>query len=162
VGQYDRDADAIRVLQVDTTGVKLPNPRSIRLFGAQNFLAAVAEAMVTLTPVVDGVAGGTITSYQPSAGKKLKLTAMSITTRNAGAAVQGVVVNLRMSNTGAVTTASPIVASIGAGTTQAVANSVDSALIPLDLEISGNMQIGISEIGTATAGNTVTLIGYEY
>jgi hypothetical protein len=33
---------------------------------------------------------------------------------------------------------------------------------PDGIELSGNMQFGISQVGTATAGNTVTLIGYEY
>jgi hypothetical protein len=38
----------------------------------------------------------------------------------------------------------------------------NSVIFPDGFELSGNMQFGISQIGTATAGNTVTLVGYEY
>jgi hypothetical protein len=126
------------------------------------FTAATSEAMVTLTPVADGVAGSTGTTFAVTTAKRLRIVSMTVTTRNAGAAVQGVVCNLRMNPSGAAIVSSPLLATVGAGTNVATANVVDSGSAPLDLEFSGTMQLGVSQVGTATAGNTVTVCGYEY
>jgi hypothetical protein len=87
-----------------------------------------------------------------------------VSTKNAGAAGQGVVCNLRITATGAVAANSPLIATCAAGTYLATANVTNGNCVtfPDGFELSGNMQFGISQIGTATAGNTVTLIGYEY
>jgi hypothetical protein len=134
--------------------------RVMKCFSA-TFTAAATEALVTLTPVADGVAGTTGTSFTVTSGKKLRLVSLSVSTRNAGAAIQSVVCNLRIA-TSAVTATSPLVASVGCGTQIATASAADFGSMPLDMELSGTMQLGISQIGTATAGNTVTLVGYEY
>jgi hypothetical protein len=137
--------------------------RVIKVYSA-TFTAATTEALVTLTPISDGTAGGTATTFAITAGKRFRIQAINVTTRNAGAAGQGVVVNLRMTNTGAVTATSPLVATAAAGTQLTIANvtATGSATIPDGLELSGTMQFGISQVGSATANNTVTLIGYEY
>lgn len=135
--------------------------RVMKVFQAV-FTAAATEALVTLTPVADGVAGSTGTSFAVTSGKKLRLVSMSVSTRNAGAAGQGVVCLLRMNPSGAAILTSPIIGSVGAGTTLAVANAVDFGAVNLDMELSGTMQLAVSQVGTATAGNTFTLIGYEY
>jgi hypothetical protein len=137
--------------------------RVIKVFSA-SFTAATTEALVTLTPITDGTAGSTGTSFAITAGKRFRIQALLIATKNAGAAIQGVICNLRMSASGAVTATSPLIATVGAGTISATANNVsaESAAIPDGLELSGTMQFGISQVGTATAGNVVTLIGYEY
>lgn len=136
--------------------------RVSKVFSA-TFTAATTEALVTLTPISAGVAGSTATTFAVTAGKTLRLQSMQVTVRNAGAAVQGCVVNLRV-NAGVVAATSPLVATAGAGTLSATANIVGFGNIdfPDGLELSGTLQLGISQIGTATAGNTVTLIGYEY
>ena len=150
-----------------TTGVSTQDlkdaGRVIKVFSA-SFTAAATEALITLTPITDGTAGTAATSFAVTAGKRLRLQALSVNTRNAGAAVQAVVVQLRMTSTGAVTATSPLIATLSAGTLTATANIANGTTIsfPDGLEISGTQQIGISQIGTATAGNTVTLIGYEY
>lgn len=139
--------------------------RSYKVFSA-TFSAATTEAMVTLTPITDGVAGSTGTSFTVTNGKRFRIQSLSVTTRNAGAAVQGVVVNLRSNTGGATTATSALLLTTGCGTLSATANISASGFcdIPDGLEIAGNGTItfGISQVGTATAGNTVTLIGYEY
>lgn len=137
--------------------------RVIKVYSA-TFTGATTEALITLTPISDGTVGSTGTSFTVTAGKRFRIQAILLAVKNAGAAVQGSVVNLRMSATGAVTAASPMVATVGAGTLSATANIAGSeaAPIPDGLELSGSMQFGLTQVGTATAGNTVTLIGYEY
>lgn len=137
--------------------------RVLKVYSAA-FTAATTEALVTLTPITDGTAGSTGTSFSVTAGKRFRIQSLFISTKNAGAAIQGVVCNLRMTATGAVVATSPLIGTVGAGTLSATANNVaaESADIPDGLELSGTMQFGISQVGTATAGNTVTLIGYEY
>lgn len=128
------------------------------------FTAATTEGLITLTPQTDGANGTTGTSFVVTNGKRLKLTGLTVHTRNAGAAVQAAIVNLRINNAGAVTTTSPLLASAVAGTGVATANASNGMTVPLDIDIlgDGTKQIGISQIGTATANNTVTLHGYEY
>lgn len=137
--------------------------RTIKVFSA-TFTAATTEALITLTPITNGTAGSTGTSFSVTAGKTFRIQSMFVTTRNAGAAIQGVVCNLRMTASGAVAANSPLVCTVGAGSLSATANNVGqgAADVPDGLELSGTMQFGISQIGTATAGNTITLIGYEY
>jgi len=139
--------------------------RASKIYSA-NFTAATTEGLVTLTPITDGAAGGTATSFVITNGKRLRIQSLCINTRNAGAAAQGVVVNLRVNTAGAVTTTSNLLLSVAAGTSLATANITASncAPIPDGLEIAGNgtVQIGLSQIGTATANNSVTLVGYEY
>jgi hypothetical protein len=126
------------------------------------FTAATTEAILTLVPVVDGAAGGGTTTFAVTSGKRLRLVAISVTTRNAGAAGQGVACFLRVNSNGAAIVTSPIVATVGAGTALAITNVVGYGYCPLDIELSGTQQLAVTAVGTATAGNVVTLIGYEY
>lgn len=137
--------------------------RVIKVYSA-TFTTATTEAMITLTPISDGTAGGTATTFTVTSGKRFRIQSLNVSTRNALAAGQGVVCQLRMSSSGSVTTTSPLVMTLAAGTNLALANlsNSQSAAIPDGLEFSGTMQFGISQVGTATANNTVTLIGYEY
>lgn len=147
----------------DATATKV-----FKVYSALNFTAATTEALVTLTPAADWVDGSTGTSFTITAGKRLVIIGMSCVTKNAGAAVQGVITRIRVSGTGAVTTASSTLAVCGAGTYSAIANVVGSLAVPVSagwpthIELSGTNQIGISQIGTATAGNDVVVWGYEY
>jgi hypothetical protein len=135
-----------------------------------NFTAATTEAMVTLTPVRDGVNGSTGTSFVVTSNKRFVLLALTVLTKNAGAAGQGVITRLRYNPAGATIVSSPILAVAGAGTSLAIANIVGVGFAtlsqgwPTHYEIAGDgtKTIGISQIGTATAGNDVTLVGYEY
>jgi hypothetical protein len=137
--------------------------RVIKAFTAQ-FTAAATEAMVTLTPVSDGVVGTTGTSFPVSAGKRFRIEALLLTCFNVTAAIHACQVNLRMSSTGAVTTASPIIATVATTTAAATIGLASSQAQTFadGIELSGTMQFGISEIGIALAGQTVVLVGYEY
>lgn len=141
----------------------LDSGRVLKSYSA-TFTAATTEALVSMTPIADGVAGGAATSFAVTAAKRLRLSQMCVTTRNAGVATQGVVVQLRMINTGAVTATSPLVGTASAGTSTAVANVASGGCIsfPDGMEMSGTMQFGVSQIGTATANNTVVVYGFEY
>lgn len=139
--------------------------RVLKVFSG-TFTGAATEALISLTPITDGVAGTAATSFVVTSGKRFRIQAMTLTIRNAGAAVQGSVVNLRVNTAGAATAASALLLTAGAGTLSATANIVGMGLadVPDGLEILGNgtIQFGVSQVGTATAGNTITLVGYEY
>ena len=130
---------------------------------AINFTAAGTEAVITLTPSRDFVDGSTGTSFAVTAKSSLKLQQICVTTKNAGAAGQGVIVRVRVNPTGAATVSSPVVLSIGAGTNLAIAGVVNTTCSQFGdgTELAGTNQIAISQIGTATAGNDVTITGYE-
>lgn len=139
--------------------------RVAKTFSA-TFTAATTEALITLTPITDGTAGTAGTSFTITSGKRFRIQALTVSTRNAAAAIQGVIVNLRVNTAGATTATSPLLLSVGTGTIAATANvsNGNCAAIPDGLEILGNgtVTIGVSQVGTATANNTVTLVGYEY
>lgn len=134
-----------------------------KIFSA-TFTAATTEALVTLTPITDGVAGTTGTSFSVTAGKRFRLQSACITTRNAGAAAQGVVIQVRQTSTGAITTTSPLIGTVAAGTGIAVANvsAANCYTFADGIEFSGTEQFGVSQVGSATANNTVVLTGFEY
>lgn len=162
-------ATALGVAKINrqsTTGTAWDAPRTPVQFTAINATPATSDTLVTLTPTRDYVAAGTGTSFAVTAQKRLRLTQLCVSTKNAGAAVQGVQVRLRVDPTGTVTTADPAVAIVGAGTFVATANSVGGACATLDddyaLELTGTAQLGITAIGTNTAGMDLALIGYEY
>lgn len=137
--------------------------RVIKAFSA-SFTAAAAEALVTLVPNTDGTTAAGATSFAVSAGKRFRIQGLFLTCFNTTAAIRGCQVNLRMSASGAVSTSSPIIATAGVTTAAATIGDAASASgnIPDGLELSGNMQFGISQIGIALAGQTVVLVGYEY
>lgn len=137
--------------------------RVIKTFYA-TFTAATTEALVTLTPNTGGLAGSTGTSFAVTAGKTLRIQSIAVTTRNAGAAGQGVVCQLRIRDTGAVATTSPIAGTVAAGTKLATANVTDGCTLdfPDGLELSGTQQLGVTQVGSNTANNTVVVTGYEY
>lgn len=139
--------------------------RVLKVFSAVNFSTATTEALVSLTPITDGAAGGAATSFGVTAGKRLRLLGMTLSARNAGAVIQGVIVKLRMTATGAVAANSPCLATLACQTPGATAAHVahNSLMFPEGIELSGTMQIGVSQLGIgAAAGNDVTLWGFEY
>lgn len=128
------------------------------------FSATAAEAMVSLTPVSDGTAGVAATTFAVTAGKRLRLQAFLLSLFNTTAAIRGCQVNLRMSATGAVTTASPLIGTVAATTAAATIGLAASQAQGFadGVELSGTQQFGVSQIGIALAGQTVVVIGYEY
>jgi hypothetical protein len=137
--------------------------RDLKVYSA-TFTATTAEALLTVTPITNGTAGGTATSFGVTAGKRLRLQQICVSTRNAAAAGQGVVIQLRMTSTGAIAVGSPLVGTIATGSNLAIANSANSdcMVMPDGFELSGTQQFGLTQVGTATANNTVVVTGYEY
>jgi len=137
--------------------------RVMKVFTAQ-FSATTTEALVTLTPLSDGTAGATGTSFTVTAGKRLRLQALFLTTFNTTAAIRACQVNLRLSATGAATVTSPIIGTVASSTSAATIDlgTSQAQSFPDGVELSGSMQFAISQIGIALAGQTVVLVGYEY
>ena len=137
--------------------------RSSRIYTA-SFSATTTAGLVTLTPVVDGVSGTPGTSFGVTAGKRFRIQALMLTCFNATAAIHACQVNLLISQTGAVTTASPNVATVAVTTPAATVNEASSQAqsFPDGFELSGTMQFGIEQQGIALAGQTVVVMGYEY
>ncbi len=137
--------------------------RVIKVLSAA-FTPATTEAMLTLTPIIDGVAGTPATSFTVTAGKRFRILHLAVSKENTTAAVSGVTVNLRMTASGAVVVTSPLIATTAAGTGSATIGISGSGncAIPDGIEFSGTMQCGVSAVGTALAGCFVTVIGYEY
>ena len=137
--------------------------RTNKKFSA-TFTAATTEAMVTLTPITEGTAGTTGTTFAVTAGKTFRLQSICVSTRNAGAAAQGVVINLRQTATGSAIVSSPLVATVAAGTYIGIANvsSSNCYIAPDGVEIAGTQQFGVSQVGSNTANNTVVITGFEY
>lgn len=150
-----------------TTGVTtqdLKDAGRVSKIYSATFSGLVTEALVTLTPIADGVAGVAATSFAITSGKRLRIQSISLSTRNAGAAGQGIVCQLRINPTGLAILTSPLIGTVAAGTGLAIANiaGFNQLEIPDGLELSGTMQFALTQVGTATANNTVVITGYEY
>lgn len=131
---------------------------------AEAIAGVAAAALVQLTPVRNGVAGNAGASHVVTAGKTLRLQALSVSTRANATGTAWARFAVRWNPSGAVTATSPIlcvveVAATATGT--GFGGSRDVAL-PDGLEVTGG-QIGITQIGQATTNiNSVCLMGFEY
>lgn len=125
----------------------------------------VAEALMTLTPVRDGVAGAGVTTLPVTSGKALRLSALVVTVRASAAVASWARFSLRMNPSGAVTATSPIIAQVEVGTPAQVIGATQTVPwdVPDGIEFTGAMQFGISHIAAATTVlETVSLVGFEY
>ncbi len=139
--------------------------RVSKVLSAFKFTPATTEAMVTLTPISGGVAGATGTSFAVTAGKTWRLQSMMVVVEDSSTTAVGVAVYLRINASGAAIVTSPLIAAVAAaldGTQIARQATSNQVTFSDGLEISGAMQIGISQQGVATADATVVLVGYEY
>lgn len=138
--------------------------RVIKTYVATAATGATSEALVTLTPYADLVAGGTGTSFAVTAGKRLRLQSMVLTWRNNTAAAGGVTVRFR-TNAGTVIVSSPVQFALNSTTSLATIGSgiTSTFVFPDGFELSGSMQFGITQIAvTAVVGFDVSVVGYEY
>jgi len=139
--------------------------RVIHCYSADNFTGTAAEALVTLTPVVDGVSGTPATSFTVTSGKRLRIQAISLTAQSPSNASISTLVHLRITSTGAATATSPTVAVVGVGVsgTLTVLGTDNNALqFPDGVELSGSMQFCITQKSSASSGFYVNVVGYEY
>lgn len=139
--------------------------RVMKVLSAFKFTPATTEGMVTLTPITDGVAGSTGTSFAVTAGKRWRIQCFMVVIEDSTTTSVGVACYLRINASGAAIVTSPMIAAVAAGlvgTQVARCATSNQANFPDGIEISGSMQIGISQQGIATADATVVLMGYEY
>lgn len=153
---------------IDNDGTLVGKARTFVTLVGINLTPATSDTMITMTINRDHVAGASTTTFPITSGKKLVLLGWCISTKNAGAATQGVQARIRIDPASTVTTSDPGEFVIGAGTSTATANLVGGTCSQLSngypglLELSGNAQIGVSAIGTNTAGFDISIWGYEY
>lgn len=128
--------------------------------------AVVAEAMLTLQVSRNAAATAPVSSIAVTAGKRYRITGINVGIVSSAAAVISGRVALRVSASGAVSTASPIVA-IASMSQQAaaLAQAGDTVALtfPEGIEITGTQQVGLSQLcSVATGAVFASLIGYEY
>lgn len=138
--------------------------RVVKIYEATATASTTTDTMATLTPLSAFTAGTTGTSFTVTAGKTFRIQTFSCTVRaTAATAISGINFRLRISASGAVTTATAASFTIALPTTAATANTGSSGQItfPDGLELSGTQQFGVSM--QATAGTfDIQIIGYEY
>lgn len=139
------------------------------IFSASTVVAGVtavtAEAMLTMTPVRDGVAGTAATTFAVTANKRLRISLFNGGLTNTTTTAISCRLVLRYSSTGAVTTSSPILTIVTLHAPAAVAQTGDheDIIIPDGVEFNGTMQIGISQVASATTGTVrASVVGFEY
>lgn len=136
-------------------------------FTATALAGVTAEALITLTPYRDLVAGTAATTHAVTAGKRLRLQSMTLTLRSTSTVNVGALVRFRMLG-GAVLVGSPVHNSIGGQSSNlatAVIGNAGSYQIgfPDGFELSGAMQFGLTQLASAiTATLDIHVTGYEY
>lgn len=129
--------------------------------------SAVAETLFTLTPVTQFVAGSTGTSIAVTAAKTFRIQSITAGLRQGAATATYARVSIRVNPSGAVTTTSPVIASILLPTWLAAIGGGASLPVPipegLEVPVGAGAQIGATHIALAT-GNFVDVViqGYEY
>jgi hypothetical protein len=138
--------------------------RVVKVFTASAVTGVTTETMVTLTPLSDFTAGSTGTSFAVTAGKRLRIQSFIFTIRSTTNAVVGGLARLRVSDTGTVTTSTSVIAAEGNYTSNVSGQaSSQNVVFPDGLELSGTMQLGVSQLCSGTTAQIdVSVIGYEY
>lgn len=117
------------------------------------------------SPIRAGVAGSGATSHSVTAGKRLRITSMSLAVRSTSAAVPWALAELRSNPAGATTASSPMVLYLGAGGTTAASGNTGTASLSIEegVEFTASETIGVTLQGNVNTNVVqVTLLGYEY
>jgi len=127
---------------------------------------AVADTLLSLVAVRDGVAAAGATSLGVTASKTLRLSTLEFSlTANAAAAAFGTC-TLRQNPSGATLIGSQSEGAWSVGNTEAVAGAARAIVVPLGddgLELTGSMTFGISLSAQAVTNIiSITARGYEY
>jgi hypothetical protein len=138
-------------------------------FGAATVIAGVTavttEALLSMVPVRAGVAGAAATSIAVTAGKRMRIQAITIGFISTAAAVLSMRFALRMNPAGAVTATSPIlwIFPLSSGAALAQAGNQMTIPVPDGFEISGADQIGLTQVGSVATGTVwASIQGFEY
>lgn len=139
------------------------------IFGAATVIAGVtavtAEALLSMVPTRDGVAGAAISTFPVTSAKRLRIEGIMVGLISTSAAVLSGRFALRMNPSGAATATSPIIAIIPIPSGAALAQAGGSMFMPLPdgLEFSGTHQFGLTQVCSAATGTVwASVIGFEY
>jgi hypothetical protein len=125
-----------------------------------------SEAMLALNVSRNGAATASGTSISVTSGKRLRIIGVTAGVISTGASVISARVALRLNPSGAVTTSSPIIAILPMSQqAAALAQAGNECVLMFSeaVEISGTMQVGLSQLASATTGTVwASLIAYEY
>ena len=139
------------------------------IFSASTVIAGITavtvEALLSMVATRDGVAAAGATTFAVTAGKRLRITGISVGFISTAAAVLSMRFALRINPTGAAAAASPILRIIPVPSGAALAQAGGYADIEFTdgIELSGTHQFGITQIGSAATGTCwVSVSGFEY
>lgn len=140
--------------------------RAIKTYSAIAIAGVTTEALISLTSQTDGTNGTAGTSFTVTAGKRLRLQSLICSARTGAAAANWSRFVLRMSASGAVTTASPVLAIVEMPA-PAATSGIGSPPAPISLadgiDLTGTMQFGVTHNAAATTNiESVSVIGFEY
>jgi len=141
--------------------------RVLKTYTASALACVTAEALISLTPYADLVAGGAATTHAVTSGKRLRIQTIMVTVRATSTALVGGIIRLRML-AGTVLVGSPVHATLGACASEIAATIAGQSRgfminFPDGLELSGTMQFGLTQLFSAvTATIDVQVVGYEY
>jgi hypothetical protein len=128
--------------------------------------AVTTEALLALNVSRDGAATASVTTIAVTSGKRLRIVGIAAGVISTAAAVISARVSLRMNPSGAAAASSPILVTVPLSQqAAALAQAGDemSIMFPEAIEISGTMQVGLSQIASVATGTIwASLIAYEY
>lgn len=128
--------------------------------------AVTSEALLTLAISRDAAATANATTIAVTSGKRLRIIGITAGVISSAAAVISARVCLRMNPSGAAAASSPILAILPLSQqAAALAQAGDTCVLMFSeaIEISGTMQVGLSQVASVTTGTIwASLIGYEY
>lgn len=137
------------------------------VFTATAITMVTAEALVTMTPYRDLVAGSAATTHAVTSGKRLRIQTITVTARATSTVNNHGMVRLRML-AGTVLVGSPVHHSLGVASSNITPAVIGHALsetihFPDGLELSGTMQLGLTQLFSAVTGTIdVHIAGFEY
>lgn len=153
-----------------TVAVQRLNDTARTIVNAATAIAGVqtvtSEALLSLNVSRNGAATSPGTSISVTSGKRLRIIGVTAGVISTSAAVISCRVALRMNPSGAVTTTSPILAILPMSQQAAAlaqAGNECALMFSEAIEVSGTMQVGLSQVASATTGTVwASLIAYEY
>lgn len=145
----------------------VPNQRvQFQCIVANDTMTTTDAVRTTLVATRDFIASAAAASIAVTAGKRLRLTAWTMTVKAPSTTAVGGQYTLRVNPTGVAVVGSPAVAIIAAGLTgtQVAQTATSNSLAFPDggIELVGPMQFTVSGIGVASAGYSLSIQGYEY
>ena len=139
------------------------------IFSAAVVIAGVTtvttEALLSMVPTRDGVAGAAIATFPVTANKRLRITGVTVGFISTAVAVLSMRFALRMNPSGAATATSPIlrILALDSGAALAQAGNGMTVDFPDGIEFSGTHQFGLTQIGNAITGTCwASITGFEY